>query len=560
MNNFTFSVRSKIIMAVILPVAGMVLFGLLDVLDQREALTSSRKIHVQQIVEAGLSILDHYHGLAEKGALTDAEARDRAKADIRDIRYGKGDYLFIYRSDGITEVLGTAPQLEGKQRIDTLDPDGVPFVKLLIESAKSGGGFVAYAFPRKAGDPPVPKISTSSYFAPWDMVIASGVYLDDIDEAFRHQLTRLGIILALVVGAILTFSLRMVRTISRPLSEITGLMDRLSRGDRDISVPYTDKPDEIGKLARALDVFRGQAIKIEQQAQEQLLAEGRMAESRTSERRAIAGEFEGRVLDLLTGSSTSSADMHAAAESMSQVSHKALSQASAAAAAAEEATSNVQTVAAASEELYSSISEISRQVSESAKISSDAAKETHRINAMMGDLSAAATRIGEVVKLVNDIASQTNLLALNATIEAARAGEAGKGFAVVAGEVKTLATQTARATDEITTQIGAVQDETNKAVAAIRAIGRVIEQIEEISSGIASAVEEQGAATQEIARNVSQAAAGTNEVSMNVGGLTQAASATEGVAARVLAAAGDQTRYADRLRLEINEFLAKMRS
>jgi len=179
---------------------------------------------------------------------------------------------------------------------------------------------------------------------------------------------------------------------------------------------------------------------------------------------------------------------------------------------------------------------------------------------MMADLSAAAGRIGEVVKLVNDIASQTNLLALNATIEAARAGDAGRGFAVVAGEVKSLATQTAGATDEITTQIGAVQAETGRAVQAIRNIGAVIEQVRQISAGIASAVEQQGVATQEISRSVSQAASGTNQVSANVSGLTKAAAATETVAKKVLTVAGDQAGYAERLRTEITDFLVQMRA
>ena len=561
MKNVTINIRNKIMIAVFVPLIGMISFACLDVLDQRDTLTEDRKIHVRQMVEAAVSILSHYHALAEKGQLADAEARERAKADIRDIRYGKGDFLFVYRANGITEVLGTALQVEGKQRIDATDPGGVPYVRLLIENAKAANGFVAYSFPRSATDTgDQRKISTSIYYEPWDWVVASGVYIGDIDEAFQSKLIRIGIILLLSTLAIVAFSMVMVRTITRPLSQITGLMERLAQGDREISVPYTGKRDEVGKLARALDIFRRQAITLERQTAEQRQAEARNAELLVAERRSIAGNFEGRVMDLITGSFASSSDMHGTAKSMSDVAHAALSQASSAAAAAAVATSNVETVAAASEELCGSISEISRQVSESARMSTDAAKETQRINAMMADLSAAAGRIGEVVKLVNDIASQTNLLALNATIEAARAGDAGKGFAVVAGEVKSLATQTAGATGEITTQIGAVQAETGRAVQAIRNIGMVIEQVSQISAGIASAVEQQGAATQEISRSVSQAATGTNQVSVNISGLTEAAAATETVAKKVLSVAGDQAGYAERLRSEINDFLVRMRA
>jgi len=532
----------------------------MSAIDQRDILTQSRKDHLHQIVDAGISILAHYQTLAANGQMSDSDARERAKADIRDIRYGKGDYLFIYRSDGVTEVLGVAPQLEGKQRIDTTDPSGIPFVKLLIDAAHRGDGFVAYSFPRKAGEPAAPKISAALYFKPWDLVVGSGVYIDDISETFQRQLIRLGIILVISVLVIFSISFALVRSITAPLSLITALMERLAYGDKTIAIPFADKRDEIGKLARALDIFRQQALELEQKSEAQRQADARNAELLATERRSIATEFEARVTDMIAGSFTSSTGMHDTAKIMSDVADRSLSQAGSVAAAAEEATSNVQTVAAASEELYASISEISRQVADAARISSEASEETKRINGMMSDLSSSASRIGEVVKLVNDIASQTNLLALNATIEAARAGDAGKGFTVVAGEVKTLAAQTARATDEITSQITSVQNETRRAVDAIRTIGLVIEQVKQISSGIASAVEEQGAATQEIARNVSQAAAGTNQVSANVGGLTQAAGTTKTIAEKVLTVASEQARYAETIRAEISNFLAKMRS
>ena len=561
MKNVAMSIRTKIMIAVVAPLIGMISFAVLDVWDQRETLTEGRKAHVREMVEAAVSILKHYHGLVDKGQLTDADARERAKGDIRDIRYGKGDFLFVCNANGITEVLGTVPALEGKQRMGDTDPNGVPYVRLLIENAKTQHGFVAYSFPRSATDQgDQRKISTSIFYEPWDWIVASGVYIGDIDEAFRSQLARIGIILLLVTSALVAFSILMVRSITNPLSLITSLMGRLAQGDREISVPFTGKGDEVGKLARALDIFRSQAIALERQAEEQRQAEARNAELLAAERRSIAGKFEARVMDLLTGSFASTNDMHGTAKNMSNVANEALSQASSAATAAAAATANVQTVASASEELYTSISEISRQVAESARISTDAAKETQRINTLMADLSAAAGRIGEVVKLVNDIASQTNLLALNATIEAARAGDAGKGFAVVAGEVKSLATQTAGATDEITTQISAVQAGTDRAVQAIRNVGTVIEQVRQISAGIASAVEQQGVATQEISRSVSQAASGTNQVSTNVSGLTKAAAATETVAKKVLTVAGDQAGYAERLRTEITDFLVQMRA
>jgi methyl-accepting chemotaxis protein len=206
MTNLTISIRTKIMIAVLAPLIGMISFACLDVVDQRDTLREGRKAHVREMVEAAVSIGKHYHDRAEKGQLTDAEARERAKADVRDIRYGKGDYLFIYRGDGVTEALGIAPQLEGKQRIDNTDPNGVPFVRLLIENAKGPQGFVAYSFPRFANDQgDQRKISTSIYYQPWDWIVASGVYIGDIEEAFRDQLIRVGIILLLVTSALVGF-------------------------------------------------------------------------------------------------------------------------------------------------------------------------------------------------------------------------------------------------------------------------------------------------------------------------------------------------------------------
>ena len=266
------------------------------------------------------------------------------------------------------------------------------------------------------------------------------------------------------------------------------------------------------------------------------------------------------VIGLVGAVAASASQMQSSAATMSSVAQQSSVQAASVAAGAEQATANVQTVASAAEELSASISEISRQVAEAATISRQAADETRRTDEMVVTLAGSADRIGEVVKLINDIASQTNLLALNATIEAARAGEAGKGFAVVAGEVKHLATQTAKATEEIVGQISSIQEETRHAVTAIRQIATVIDKVRAISSTIASAVEEQGAATQEIARNVQQAAAGTQEVSTNVELVQEAATTTGAASQQVLASAGGLADLAERLRGEVGTFLHTVRA
>jgi len=287
----------------------------------------------------------------------------------------------------------------------------------------------------------------------------------------------------------------------------------------------------------------------------------KMAEARRREdMRHFADSFEARALDLVMSVSALSGELKDTARSMSEETAEAAVQAATVASASEQATANVQTVSAAAEELSAAISEISRQVTESTNISISACAEAERTNAMVKGLEETATQIGTVVELINDIANQTNLLALNATIEAARAGDAGKGFAVVAGEVKNLANQTARATDEITRKISSIQEETHKAAGAIQDISDTIEKIRENSSGIASAVEEQGAATQEIARNVEQAAMGTRQVSGNIAQISEKVEDTKDGAGRVLHSADALASTSETLRIAVTDFLSEIRA
>ena len=275
---------------------------------------------------------------------------------------------------------------------------------------------------------------------------------------------------------------------------------------------------------------------------------------------ALAGTFEKSVQTVVDDVSSSADSMKTTAQSMAAIAEATSRQAIAVAAASEEASTNVQTVAAAAEELSTSVSEISRQVTQSTRIADQAVEEVNRTTKSVQDLADAAQKIGEVVKLINAIAGQTNLLALNATIEAARAGEAGKGFAVVASEVKSLAKQTAKATEDIASQITAIQDAAGATVEAIKGIAATIGQTSEIATTIAAAVEEQGVATREIARNVQQASVGTAEVSKNIAGVTRAADDTGKAAAEVLSASETLSRQSDDLRSQVGGFVAQIRA
>jgi methyl-accepting chemotaxis protein len=364
--------------------------------------------------------------------------------------------------------------------------------------------------------------------------------------------------IAVISLALLALALLIGRNISRPVTQLANAMTRLSGGDKSVSVPVIGK-DEVATMASAFTVFKDNMIKAEALAAQELETQRRNAQ-RAETIEGLTGTFDQDVSNILKTVASAAHEMYATAASMTSTAEETARQSSAVSSASEEASVNVQTVASATEELSSSIAEISRQVSQSARIATEAVAEAQRTNVQVKGLAEAAQKIGEVVNLINEIASQTNLLALNATIEAARAGEMGKGFAVVASEVKGLATQTANATGEISAQIGSIQQATRDAVTAIQAIGGTIGKINEISTGIASAVEEQGAATHEIARNVQQASAGTQEVSANIAGVTEAAATTGAAAEQVLSAASELSQQSNVLRGKVETFIAAIRA
>jgi len=347
--------------------------------------------------------------------------------------------------------------------------------------------------------------------------------------------------------------------IARPLGRLGAIMGRLAEGDASMEIEGIDRKDEIGGMAKTVEVFKANKLRADALAAEQ----AREQEVKERRAKAMAGaitEFETMIGMVSKGLAAASTELNASAQNMSTIAEETSRQAGAVASASAQASANVQTVAASGEELSASIAEISRQVNQSSAVARKAVEEAQRTDAKVQGLAEAAQKIGEVVGIISDIAAQTNLLALNATIEAARAGEAGKGFAVVASEVKNLASQTSKATDEITAQITGIQGATRESVDAIKLIGQTINEINGIATAIASAIEEQGAATQEISRNVQEAARGTQDVTSNISGVTHAAGETGNNASHVLSASGELAKQTDDLRRHVDTFLAKVRA
>lgn len=363
-------------------------------------------------------------------------------------------------------------------------------------------------------------------------------------------------VICVVIGLAAAFFI--ARGISRPVKALTDVMARLAAGESSTEVPMTERGDEMGEMAKAVLVFREGMLKAEE-LQETARADQERREKRTRRIEELTKNFDSTATETLTSVSEAAENLRGSANSLTETADRSSNMAGMASSASNQATENVQTVASAAEELSASITEISQQVSRSTQVADQAVEDAEQSRVLVHRLADNSAKIGEVVKLITDIAEQTNLLALNATIEAARAGEAGKGFAVVASEVKNLATQTAQATEEISTQIQTIQDDTKHTVSSIQHIAERIEEINTISAGVATAVEEQSAATQEIARNVSDAAASTGSANENISGVSEATRETTAISGEVLSASEKVSAKSGDLSQVVQRFLAEMR-
>ena len=547
--------RTKVLLIVAAAFIGMsmIFSGALYSLDQE--LTGGRKIKVQQLVEAATALVAGYEQDVKSGRLTEEEAKQAALSDLKKMRYGTNDYFWVNDMTPTMVMHPIKPDLDGKSLAEMKTPDGHALFQDMVNIVKTtGGDFYYYAWPKPGFEQPVRKLSYVKGFAPWGWIIGTGVYLDDIEAIYRQKALFFGGIVLLITGIVIALSLLVAKRLTDPLHELTKDMGQLAKGNVDIEVTGSERQDELGEMSRALLVFR------ESESRRQILEVERAKEQATKDRRhafieSLTGDFNQSIGDVLSSVEKSAHELRDVAQVMTSVVHDASRQTSMVSAAAQQADANVQTVAVAAEQMAAAEAEISRQITRSSEIAHNASLDAERITQIVAGLSKATGEIGAVVGLINDIASQTNLLALNATIEAARAGEAGKGFAVVANEVKNLANQTARATNDITAQIVAVQAATDEAVTAISGIGNTIAEINQSTGAIAAAVDQQTAATHEIARNVHEASQGTKDVTSSIVLVQDGVVKTEDTAKRVLSTADHLISRSAELAGDVSHFL-----
>jgi methyl-accepting chemotaxis protein len=553
--------RSKILVIVVASLLGMGLIIVIALANLHSEMMAGRRADTKHVVEVGSSLVGHFVKEAQAGRMSTEQAQAAAIAAVRDLRYGGSEYFWI--NDMVTRVVvhPIRPELNGKDMSGIKDPNGKYLFTAFVETvAREKEGFVDYLWPKPGFERPVAKVSYVKGVDEWGWVIGSGMYLDDVDAAFWRQVVAQGGTVAAVVVFVLAISWWIGRRLIDTLLVVTKGMRRLAEGDTSVELAGDRRTDEIGDIIRAVAVFRDNALSVHRLQDEQDQMRRKAEEERRSTLANLARDLEAGVKATVHAVNQAASTMHASAEAVSGSADDSAVKSAAVAAAVEQTTANVETVAAAAEQLNASIGEIARQAGESTVIAKSAVQAAQRTDGVVRGLSQAADRIGEVVQLINDIAGQTNLLALNATIEAARAGDAGKGFAVVANEVKTLASQTARATGEIAGQIAAIQQTTTDAVRAIEEIGSTIGRMDAIAASIATAVEQQGNATHEIARNVNQAASGAQEMSGHIHAVTLATRESGQAAREMLHATDGLSRDSEHMRDGLDRFLGQLRA
>jgi methyl-accepting chemotaxis protein len=557
LNSLRIGPRLMVMLCAIL-VLSSVVFGI-ALYNLYSNLIQDRQEKTQSIVEAAQSIALEYYNRVQNKQMPEVEAKTQALKLIGLLRYGADnkDYLWVNDMQG---VFLAHPKKAGVNAVSSKDANGFPFMQAFVEKAAQGGGFVTYYWVRDEGKPAVEKISYVSPFKSWGWVIGTGIYVDDVWSVFLRNLLYLGgmslgiFTLGSVVAVFVT------KSIVVPIQAVTMTMGHMTQGDLTGAIPATERVDEIGQMAQALQVFKESMIRVNSLEEESRDLQSRTEMEKKEALHQLAEEFE-KSVDCIVGAVASDAvKMQETSERLFQSVETTGKQVNAVTHNAQNASKNVQAVSGSAEELALAIEEISSRIASISIEADEANTQVSRTCDNMVVLSKNADKIYSVVELVQQIAAQTNLLALNATIEAARAGEAGKGFAVVASEVKELAHQTAQATEEISSQIAEIQKSTNSAKSDMESITGRVSQVNVLMTSVAASVEEQRAATQEIARGVEEASRGTKAVSANTEGILKESQEADRIAKDSLKAAGTLREQTGVLKSVVNAFVQRVRS
>ena len=535
-------------------VAGYNLFAL------RSGLVAQKETELRHLADVAISIAREEQASVGRGEKSDDAARRAAADRIGQLRYGQGDYFWINDNSARMIMHPTNPRLNGQDLSAFEDPTGKKiFAEFARIGREQGSGVVAYMWPKPGADKPQPKLSFVTAFGSWNWVIGTGVYIDDLNAAL-WQAARTSIVVVLLITILATLVFwRMARAISSSITRMTGTMNTLASGDLSVEVHDLARQDEIGAMARAVDVFKTNALE-RSRLEEQAVKDEHAKLAYTAKLSEMLEGFKVSVEGVLEATTTTVSSLDGAYAHLTAMAEEAAGRSGDAQTASVHTSQSIQSVAAASEELATSISDISSKVISATSVVGRAREVTADSVRQISSLADAGRKIGDVVGLIEAIATQTNLLALNATIEAARAGEAGRGFAVVAQEVKQLAGQTAKATAEIARQVSGIQSSTELAAATIGSIADTMNEVEAITRMVVASVEAQSQATQEISHSAQRAATGTGTLTDSVEAVIGVIERTSETAASVSTRSQELAAQARTLSGEVKQFIVALRS